>query len=97
MNNKPAVTVFVLSIVLLGGLSLFLIPIDILPVFKSPAVMVLTFYGGMPPQNVERDITNPLERWTGMAPGIKRQESRSMLGASVIFNYFYSDADRGRR
>lgn len=95
LSNKPAVTVFVLSIVLLGGLSLFLIPIDILPVFKSPAVMVLTFYGGMPPQNVESDITNPLERWTGMAPGIKRQESRSTLGASVIFNYFYSDADPG--
>jgi multidrug efflux pump subunit AcrB len=30
-----------------------------------------------------------------MAPGIKRQESRSTLGASVIFNYFYSDADPG--
>lgn len=95
LNNKPAVTVFALTIVLLGGLSLFSLPIDILPVFKSPAVMVLTFYGGMPPQNVERDITNPLERWTGMAPGIKRQESRSTLGSSVIFNYFYSDADPG--
>ncbi|HEV7223188.1 MAG TPA: efflux RND transporter permease subunit [Pirellulales bacterium] len=95
LKNKPAVTVFALTIVLLGGLSLFKIPIDILPVFKSPAVMVLTFYGGMPPHNVERDITNRLERWTGMAPGIKRQESRSTIGASVIFNYFYSGADPG--
>ena len=40
LKNKPAVTVFALTIVLLGGLSLFKIPIDILPVFKSPAVMV---------------------------------------------------------
>lgn len=96
LKNKPAVTVFALTIVLLGSLSLYSIPIDILPVFKSPAVMVLTFYGGMPPKNVERDITNPLERWTGMAPGIKRQESRSTLGASVIFNYFYGDADPGQ-
>ncbi|HEX5443957.1 MAG TPA: efflux RND transporter permease subunit, partial [Pirellulales bacterium] len=95
LNNKPAVTVFALTIVLLGGLSLTQIPVDILPVFKSPAVMVLTFYGGMPPHNVERDITNRLERWTGMAPGIKRQESRSIIGASVLFNYFYSDADPG--
>ncbi len=79
LKNKPAVTVFALTIVLLGSLSLYSIPIDILPVFKSPAVMVLTFYGGMPPQNVERDITNRLERWTGMAPGssVKNRDLRS--------------------
>lgn len=95
LNNKPAVTVFALTIVLLGGLSVYLIPVDILPAFNSPAVMTLTFYSGMPPRDVERDITNRIERWTNMASGMKRQESRSILGASVVFNYFYSNTEPG--
>ena len=95
LMNPWAVTVFALAILLLGGISLVQIPIDILPVFKSPAVQVLTFYGGMPPRDVERDITNRIERWTDIASGIKRQESRSILGISVVRNYFYSETQTG--
>src|SRR3984957_15054537 len=93
LSNPYAVTVFCLTIVLIGTLSLFMIPVDILPVFKSPAVQVLTFYGGMPAEGMEKDITNRMERWTGQANGMARQESRSIVGASVIRNYFQPDAD----
>jgi multidrug efflux pump subunit AcrB len=95
IRNKHAVVVFCLTIALLGGIGLTQIPIDILPSYKSPAVMVLTFYSGMPPSDVEKDITNRIERWTDMASGLKRQESRSILGASVVYNYFYSNVDKG--
>ena len=54
-----------LTILVIGGLCVTVIPIDILPVFKRPAVQVLTFYAGMPATAVEKDITNRLERWTG--------------------------------
>ena len=70
-----------------------MIPIDILPVFKSPAVQVLTFYGGMPANSIENDITNRMERWTGQANGMARQESRSIVGASIVRNYFQGDVD----
>jgi multidrug efflux pump subunit AcrB len=73
--------------------SVYMIPIDILPVFKSPAVQVLTFYGGMPAASVEKDITNRMERWVGQANGTARQESRSIVGASVVRNYFRSGVD----
>ena len=43
LGNPYAVTVFCLTLLLIGTLSLFMIPVDILPVFKSPAVQVLTF------------------------------------------------------
>ncbi|HWB10815.1 MAG TPA: efflux RND transporter permease subunit [Pirellulales bacterium] len=88
LNNPHAVIVFSLTVLVLGGLTLRRIPIDILPVFKSPAVQVLTFYGGMPAQGIEKDITNRMERWTGQANGMKRQESRSIIGASIVRNYF---------
>jgi multidrug efflux pump subunit AcrB len=95
LGNPHAVIVGSLAVVVLGGLTLWngLIPIDILPVFRSPAVQVLTFYGGMPAEGMEKDITNRMERWTGQTNGLKRQESRSILGASIVRNYFFDDVD----
>ncbi|MBV8678220.1 MAG: efflux RND transporter permease subunit [Planctomycetaceae bacterium] len=93
LKNPYAVTVMCLTLVLLGGVAVRAIPIDILPVFKSPAVQVLTFYGGMPAASVEKDITNRMERWVGQANGTSRQESRSIIGASIVRNYFRGDVD----
>jgi multidrug efflux pump subunit AcrB len=104
LGNPHAVIVMSLAILVVGLMALPIdvpgvfksprpIPIDILPVFKSPAVQVLTFYGGMPAQGMEEDITNRMERWTGQVNGMKVQESRSMLGTSVVRNYFYDDVD----
>ena len=93
LNNPYAVTVFCLTLVLVGGLSLMMIPVDILPVFKSPAVQILTFYGGMPATGIEKDITSRIERWVNQANGMSRQESRSIVGASIVRNYFQGDAD----
>ena len=47
----------------------------------------------MPAEVMEKDITSRLERWTGQANGIVRQEARSMNGVSVVRNYFRSDID----
>ena len=88
LKNPRMVTVVVLTVVLIGFLTFKAIPIDILPVYKSPAVQVLTFYGGMPASGVEKDITNRMERWTGQAAGTSRQESRSIVGASIVRNYY---------
>src|SRR5713226_8603986 len=96
LANPRAVTVSVLAILFVGYFSVFgdaAIPIDILPIFKSPAVQVLTFYSGMPASSIEKDITNRMERWTGQAAGTARQESRSIVGASIIRNYYREDID----
>ena len=53
-----------LTLALLGGLAASTIAVDILPVFKSPAVQVLTFYGGMPAASIEKNITSPVCSWT---------------------------------
>ncbi len=102
LANPHAIVVMCLAIAVLGALvlvptpfssSVKRIPVDILPVFRSPAVQVLTFYGGMPPDGIEKDISNRMERWTGQANGMKRQESRSIQGASIVRNYFQDDQD----
>jgi multidrug efflux pump subunit AcrB len=93
LRNPHAVTVLGLAILVIGVLTLRRIPIDILPVFSSPAVQVLTFFGGMPAVGMEKSITNRMERGTGMANGVARQESRSIVGVSLVRNYFQPGVD----
>lgn len=83
----------VLATILLGLTVLFRIPADILPIFKTPAVQILTLYPGMPTETMERDITNRLERWTSQANGVARQESKSLIGVSVVRDFFRPDID----
>lgn len=93
ISNPYLVIVLCLLMVVLGFVTLTRIPVDILPSFKTPAVQVLTLYPGMPTEIMEKDITNRLERWTGQSEGISRQESRSMMGVSIVKNYFRDDID----
>ena len=93
LRNPHMVFALVAGIVVLGLVSLARIPIDILPVFKSPAVQVLTYYPGMPAASIEKTITNRLERWVGQAPGASLIESRSVPGVSVVKVQFREDID----
>lgn len=90
LKNPIAVTVMALSLVVLGTLATYAIPIDILPVFRSPAVQTLVFYGGMPAASIEKNITARLERGVVQATGGRRLESRSIVGVSIVRDYFYS-------
>ena len=94
LRNPIAVTVMSLAIAVLGSLAAFAIPIDILPVFKSPAVQVLTFYGGMPAASIEKNITARMERGVVQASGGRKIESRSIVGVSIVRDYFRSNIDR---
>ncbi|MCC6417286.1 MAG: efflux RND transporter permease subunit [Gemmataceae bacterium] len=93
LRNPRAVTVLTMTILLVGAVALAAIPSDILPVYRSPAVQALTFYNGMAATNVESSITARMERGTGQAAGMIRQESRSLLGVSIIRNFFADDID----
>src|SRR5262245_43416333 len=94
LRNPIAVTVMTLTLALLGGLAVWAIPVDILPVFRSPAVQVLTFYGGMPAASIEKIITARMERGVVQASGGERVESRSIVGVSIVRNYFGGHVDR---
>jgi len=94
LKNPYLVLVSVVATVALGLIAYFRLPKDLLPLFKTPAVQILTLYPGMPAEVVEKDITSRLERWTGQSNGIVRQESRSMVGVSIVKDYFRSDIDQ---
>ena len=88
LRNPHAVIVAGLAILVMGIVSLQQMPADLLPIFKTPAVQIVTFYPGMPSEVMERDIMSRLERWTGQSVGIEHQEAKAMLGVSVVKNFF---------
>src|SRR5260370_8764698 len=92
--RKPyTVLVGVLLVIVLGMTAGAVMHIDILPVVQTPAVQVVTFYPGMPAEVMEKDISTRLERWTGQSAGIARQESRSMIGVSIVKDFFHEGVD----
>jgi HAE1 family hydrophobic/amphiphilic exporter-1 len=97
IRNPYFIIVICLVLAVIGGTSILRMPVDLFPVINLPEVVVATFYSGMPPEDVETDITNPLERFFTLASGIDHMESRSLLGVSIIKVFFQpgtnADAD----
>jgi len=97
IRNPYFIIVVCLVLTVIGITSLARMPVDLFPVINLPEVVVATFYSGMPPEDIETDITNPLERWFTLASGVDHTESRSLLGVSIIKVFFQpgtnADAD----
>ena len=97
IRNPYFIAVVCMALIVIGVTSLARMPVDLFPAINIPEVVVATFYSGMPPQDIEIDITNPLERFFTLASGIDHMESRSLLGVSIIKVYFQpgtnADAD----
>lgn len=93
LRNPYMVATIVFMLLVLGAFGVARIPVDILPVFKAPAVQVITYYQGMPASSIEKTITNRIERWVNQAPGASLVESKSIPGVSVVRVYFRDDID----
>jgi multidrug efflux pump subunit AcrB len=97
IRNPYFIVVVCLALAVIGITSFARMPEDLFPAINIPEVIVATFYSGMPPEDIETDITNPLERFFTLASGIDHMESRSLLGVSMIKVFFQpgtnADAD----
>jgi multidrug efflux pump subunit AcrB len=82
------ILVVCLIVCVVGVSSLVRMPVDLFPPIKIPVVVVATFYSGMPPEQIENDITGPFERFFTLGSGIDHIESRSLPGVSLIKVYF---------
>src|SRR6202167_3842028 len=87
------IIVFCLFVVVLGLTSVARMPVDMFPPINIPVVLVATFYSGMPPQQIEADITDTFERFFTLASGVDHMESRSLPGVSLIKIYFQPGTD----
>src|SRR6478752_974303 len=77
-----------LVVCVVGITSLVRMPVDLFPTIRIPVVVVATFYSGMPPEQIENDITGRFERFFTLGAGIDHIESRTLPGVSLIKVYF---------
>src|SRR5271154_6192550 len=82
------IIVICLILCVVGVTSIVKMPVDLFPPIKIPVVVVATFFSGMPPEQIENDITGRFERFFTLAAGIDHMESRSLTGVSLIKIYF---------
>ena len=88
IRNPYFVVVVSLIAAVVGLTSLVRMPVDLFPDINIPQVVVATFYTGMPPEQIETDITGRFERFFTLGAGIDHMESRSLPGVSVIKVFF---------
>ena len=88
IDNPYFIVVACLIIAVVGVTSVKRMPVDMFPAMNIPVVVVATFYSGMPPEQIETDITSRFERFFTLGSGIEHIESRSLPGVSVIKVYF---------
>ncbi len=97
LKHPYLIVVICLFVCVLGVTALFQMPVDMFPPINIPVVLVATFYSGMPPEQIEADITDTFERFFTLAAGVDHMESRSLTGVSLIKIYFQpgtnADAD----
>src|ERR1700729_4305383 len=93
INTPYLIIVIGLIVAILGVVSVMQMPVDMFPAMNIPVVVVATFYSGMPPEQIEGDITYHLERFFTLASGIDHIESRSLNGVSIIRVYFQPGAN----
>jgi hydrophobic/amphiphilic exporter-1 (mainly G- bacteria), HAE1 family len=87
------IIVFCLFVCALGLISVAQMPVDMFPPINVPVVLVATFYNGMPPEQIEADITDTFERFFTLGSGIEHMESRSLAGVSLIKIFFQPGTD----
>ena len=82
-----------LVVAVVGMTTVARMPVDLFPQIKIPVVVVATFYAGMPPEQIEADITDTFERFFTLGSNIDHIESRSLTGVSLIKIYFKPGTD----
>jgi multidrug efflux pump subunit AcrB len=88
IRNPYFIVVICLIVSVIGLTSVVRMPVDLFPDINIPQVVVATFYSGMPPEQIETDITGRFERFFTLGAGIDHMESRSLPGTSIIKVFF---------
>ena len=89
LANPYAVLAAAIGLCLLSLTLLPSLPVDILPDFRRPVVISYFTYPGLPTIDMEKSVTERVERVLPLAGGLEHMESRSMPGVSVIKSFFY--------
>jgi len=93
LRNPILILMLSLMVIALGGVALDRLSVDLFPNISIPTVRVATFYTGAAPGDIEKSITEPIERAVASSPGVDRVESTSKQGFSLVTVWFGYDVN----
>jgi len=83
--TRPITTLMLLvSVLLVGGISLFRLPLEFYPKLSIPYVAVVVPYPNSNPTQVEKTVARPLEEALAMLPDLKKLRSTSNADECVV-------------
>ncbi len=83
--RRPIMTTLCfVAVVILGLFSLRNLPIDLYPDIETNTIMVMTTYSGASAQDIEQNVTRPLENVLNSVSNLKHITSKSRENISVI-------------
>ena len=88
-----AVMMVFLAAVVFGYFSYLRLPVTLMPELSYPTITVRTEYPGAAPEEVEKDISRPIEEALGVIGGLRRLSSVSRAGVSDVVLEFTWDTN----
>lgn len=96
VTRPVAVIMRVAALVLLGAVCFSRLPVDLLPNVTMPTVSVSTSWPNVAPEEIEAQITRPIERAVSSTPGMYQVTSSSVTGSSQVRIQFRWGVDIGQ-
>jgi len=93
VDRPVTVTMILIGVVVFGLVSLSRIPLSLMPELNYPTITVRTTYEGAAPEEVENNVSIPLEEALGVVTHLKRIQSVSKTDASDILLEFDWNTD----
>jgi HAE1 family hydrophobic/amphiphilic exporter-1 len=96
VTRPVAVTMRIAALVLLGAICLTKLPIDLLPNVSIPTVAIVTQWPNVAPEEIETQVTRPIEEAVSATPNLYEVDSTTVEGISTVRVQFNWGTDIGQ-